>query len=273
MAYKIQANIYPLIKAFEDSIRLEKAQGEVVEEIRSLEREERELELRTVEVPEEYGIAMPGKTRREAQIMKSETPGMTPDEATDYFDNPLGVDDAVQDKSNENESQFATLQGRKPEKQDVKILDAKRVLGEAVRRGKLSIEAASTIEDRLNAGTAKPADVVREVEPLFGLLGKSQSRRISRADAMKAVSRAVRAGAITLQESEIGLERIRTGKTSPEEAIQKLTSRVQGINRKKMLESAPRPKQGTPKYRGLSLKGVDEYNRIVAADPLALVRM
>lgn len=268
----IVPSAWPLIKAFRDSIRLEKAQMEVVEEIRSLEREERALELRTVEVPEEYGIALPSKARREGQLMKS-SPGMTRDEAAEYLDNPLGVDDAVQDKSNENESQFASLQGRKPEKNDIKILDAKRVVQEAVRRGKLSIEAASTIEDRLNARTAKPADVIREVEPLFGLLGKSQSRSISRQDAMKAVSRAVRAGAITLQESEIGLERIRTGKTSPEEAIQNLTSRVQGITRKKMLESAPRPKQGTPKYRGLSLKGVDEYNRIVAADPLALVRM
>jgi len=272
MAYEIPANIQPLIKAFQDSIRLEKAQGEVVEEIRSLEREERELELRTVEVPEEFGIAMPGKARREGQLMKS-SPGMTRDEAADYLDNPMEIDDAVQEKSKENESQFATLQGRKPEKKDVQIADAKRVVQEAVRRGKLSIEAASTIEDRLNAGTAKPADVVREVEPLFGLLGKSQSRKISRVDAMKAVSRAVRAGAITLQESEIGLERIRTGKTSPEEAIQNLTSRVQGITRKKMLENAPRPKHGTPKYHGLGLKGIEEYNRIVSADPLALVRM
>jgi hypothetical protein len=271
MAY-IVPSAWPLIKAFQDSIRLEKAQREVVDEMNALEQEERELETRTLEVPEEYGIAMPGKARREGQLMKS-SPGMTRDEAVDYLDDPLGADDAVQEKSDENESQFATLQGRKPEKKDVKILDAKKVVEEAVRRGKLSIEAASTIEDRLNAGTARPADVVREVEPLFGLLGKSQSRRISRADAVKAISRAVHAGAITLQESELGMERIRTGKTSPEEAIQNLTARVQGINRKKMLENAPRPRQGTPKYQGLGLKGIEEYNRIVAADPLALVRM
>jgi|GEM_PF-1751689 len=271
MAFIVE-NAWPLIKAFEDSIRLEKAQREVVDEIRSLEREEAALEMRTVEVPEEYGIAMPGKARREGQLMKS-SPGMTRDEAADYLDNPMEVGDAVQEKSKENESQFATLQGRKPEKRDVKILDAKRVVQEAVRRGKLSIEVASTIEDRLNAGTARPADVVREVEPLFGLLGKSQNRRVSRSDAIKAVSRAVRAGAITLQESEIGLERIRTGKTSPEEAIQNLTSRVQGINRRRMLENAPRPKLTTPRYSGLGLKGIEEYNRIVSADPLALVRM
>jgi hypothetical protein len=271
MAY-IADNAWPLIKAFEDSVRFEKAQREIVDEIRLLEREEAALEMRTVEVPEEYRIAMPGKARREGQLMKS-SPGMTRDEAADYLDNPMETGDAVQEKSKENESQFATLQGRKPEKKDVQIIDAKRVVQEAVRRGNLSIEAASTIEDRLNAGTIKPADVVREVEPLFGLLGKSQNRRVSRSDAIKAVSRAVRAGAITLQESEIGLERIRTGKTSPEEAIQNLTSRVQGINRKKMLENAPRPKPGTPKYNGFGLKGIEEYNRIVSADPLALVRM
>jgi len=230
MAY-IAECAWPLIKAFQESketfSRMEKARQEEAGNVRIDDL----LDSRTIEIPGKYRIVLP-KIRQEGSLMKSDTtPGMTRDEAADYLNDPMGTSDAIEEKSKENESQFDTLRGRKAEKKDVQIADAKKLVSEAVRR------------------------------------------RISRDDAMKAVSRAVRSGAITLQESEVGMDRIRTGKISPEKAIRDLTSRVQGINRQRMLENAPRPKQGTPKYNGLGLKGIEEYNRIVSADPLALVRM
>ncbi len=106
------------------------------------------------------------------------------------------------------------------------IKEACAFIADAVKNGKLTIETASVIEDRLNTGKIKPAAVVREMRPLLGL-EKSQ-RALTKDDAMNAVNRCLRAGVVTLEEAEMGLQRIRSGRISPRDAMQDCLKRVQG---------------------------------------------
>jgi hypothetical protein len=157
-----------------------------------------------------------------------------------------------------------------PEGRPVTRQAALGALSKCVKAGSVGLQTAGKIEARVNAGTLAPATLMKAIHA--AMPGMRKSAEVTVEDAKKAISQALQARVITLEEGERAVEYMKSGRSNPEEVLRNLTAKV---NERASEEEAKNrvptvgPNEG---YKGLSPAENDRRNARSSSERIASIR-
>ena len=157
--------------------------------------------------------------------------------------------------------------GAAPEGRPVTRQEALEALSKSVKAGAVSLETASNAEDFLNGG-GSPAVILKSLEA-ESAMKKSRSYAIDFGTAQKALARALRLKAVTLQEAGRAEELMRSRKASPAEVIGDLTTRVRAVTARNA--SITPATSGFVASDGKDFARLQARNAAFGSDPLGTV--
>ncbi len=139
---------------------------------------------------------------------------------------------------------------------------AKMLMQKAVSEGRVSLQTAGIIEERLNNGKITPAKICKALsEPLR----KSQGEP-TKEDAIAALQHALDAKIITMQEWQKTFDELKTAKLAPTQVIAACKKRedLQAVKEKPMQKSLPQ----SANYNGYSFDQIEARNELLKEYPL-----
>jgi len=155
----------------------------------------------------------------------------------------------------ENGQEDEKSMGKKATREQAQLLMQK-----AVSEGRVSLQTAAKVEERLNSGRIKGSEVLKALTPLR----KSQAE--PKEDAIAALQHALDAKIITMQQWQKAFDELKAGKLAPTHVVaacRKLAEQ-QAIKEKGVQKSLPQ----SANYNGYSFDDIQARNELLKEYPL-----